>query len=196
MMTERIVLLKNRRRRIWRIARRNNIPDQRAGDVRRPKRRDKDAKKRAFKSLEVIEASSDDENADRAQLRRKASIGADDDDDDDDNEHEEHDNDDHSLMEYENNDSDRSGIRADDADEANTGLVLQQDPASQTHNAKEAIHSKDVPAADTTEERGSQRKSSTPVPRRLPWSTSPGITTRARPRKIDLDSDPDRTDSE
>lgn len=195
-MTERIALLKDRRRRTWRIARRNNIPDQRAGDVRRPKRRDKDAKKRAFKSLEVIEASPEDEDADRAQLRRKASIGADDDDDDDDNEHEEHDNDDHSLMDYENNDSDRSGIRADDADEAYTGLVLQRDPASQTHNAKETIHSKDVPAADTTEERGSQRKSSTPVPRRLSWSTSPGITTRARPRKIDLDSDPDRTDSE
>lgn len=195
-MTERIALLKDRRRRTWQIARRHNIPDQRAGDVRRTKRSDKDAKKRAFKSLEVIETSSDDENADRAQLRRKASIGADDDDDDDDNEHEEHDNDDHSLMEYENNDSDRSGIRADDADEKFTGLVLQQDPASQTHNAKEAIYSKDVPAADTTEERGSQRKSSTPVPRRLSWSTSPGITTRARPRKIDLDSDPDRTDSE
>lgn len=155
MVTERIVLLKDRRRRTWRIARRHNIPDQRAGDVRRTKRSDKDAKKRTFKSLEVIEASSDDENADRAQLRRKSSIGADDDDDDDDNEHEEHDNDDNSLMDYENNDSDRSGIRADDADEANTGLVLQHDPASQTHNAKEAINSKDVPAADTTEERGS-----------------------------------------
>lgn len=195
-MAERIALLKDRRRRTWRTARRHNIPDQRAGDVRRTKRSDKDAKKRAFKSLEVIEASSEDEDADRVQLRRKASIGADDDDDDDDNEHEEHDNDDHSLMDYENNDSDGSGIRADDADEANTGLVLQHDPASQTHNAKEAIHSKDGPAADTTEERGPQRKSLIPVSGRLSWSTSPDITTRVRPRKIDLDSDPDRTDSE
>ena len=182
-----------------------NVPDRKAGNARRNRQRPPVTKGLTFKSLEIINDTSEDEVSTNARPSDSNRLRYDAENDNYENDIYENDNikrndqvnDAGSSDADENNDLGdiEMGGNPDDDDQLDDP-PHRSGSASQMYVPKEAASPKDTMTPVVMEERVSQRKTTSPVQRRLSWSTSPTMATRVRPRTIDLDSDADRTDSE
>lgn len=175
------------------------MPDRQAGGVRRAKGPGPGVKRKVFKSEDFIDDTSDEE---LEAPKRTEEDGANDNDSGDDkdfNERNERDNDNDSSRADEHDDDDDGDIEMggnpdDDEQHDDPPLVLERAKDTSQRRQTPLERNPDHAAVGAT---GSERNASSSPDRRGPFSiTSPAKATPVKPRAYNLDSDPDRTDSE